>query len=131
MNLTDNTTRRSCFRFSLRTLFVVVGLVGILAAWIAYNLEWVHERRKALEILRHVKSPLTAVNFAGPTSPPNHFPLGLRLLGEQKLHTIYLEVAKGDISAIKASHKIKRIFPEAHVVCQEPYRQVPTLNANP
>lgn len=38
------TTPRQRLRFSLRTLFVVVTLMAIVAAWVAYHLEWIRQR---------------------------------------------------------------------------------------
>lgn len=41
--------RRCCSRFSLRTLFLVVTIVGTLVGWFGMQLKWVHDRREALQ----------------------------------------------------------------------------------
>ena len=41
--MTTTTTRR-WFRFSLRTLFVVVTIVCVLAGWLTYSLNWISQR---------------------------------------------------------------------------------------
>ena len=38
------TAPRRWFRFSLRTLFVVVTIACVFAGWIAYQLDWIRER---------------------------------------------------------------------------------------
>lgn len=37
------------FRFSLRTLFAVVTVAGIILGWIGFQLNWIKERRQAME----------------------------------------------------------------------------------
>jgi hypothetical protein len=41
----DEKPKRRLFRFSLRTLFVVVTLLGCLMGWVVYSLNWIHQRR--------------------------------------------------------------------------------------
>jgi hypothetical protein len=38
--------KRRWFRFSLRTLFVVVTISGIALGWVAYQLNWIRQRRE-------------------------------------------------------------------------------------
>ena len=40
---------RRWFRFSLRTMFVVVTLLAVAAAWIGYNLNWIRQRHEMID----------------------------------------------------------------------------------
>jgi hypothetical protein len=62
-------------RFSLRTLFVVVTLVSVPMAWVAYHLNWIRQRQEFLEQDGVRKYPHVKVTRS--------FPWGLRLLGEE------------------------------------------------
>jgi hypothetical protein len=41
--------KRRWFRFSLRTLFVLVTIACLPMIWMAYQLKWIHERRQFWE----------------------------------------------------------------------------------
>jgi hypothetical protein len=42
----EDKLRRIWFRFSLRTLFVLVTLFGCAMGWVAYSLNWIRQRRE-------------------------------------------------------------------------------------
>jgi hypothetical protein len=44
--MTETKPKRRWFRFSLRMLFVLVTLVGVVAGWVAYQLNWIRQRRE-------------------------------------------------------------------------------------
>ena len=48
--MTETKPTRRWFRFSLRTLFVVVTIVGVAAGWVTYQLNWLEQRR---EFIKH------------------------------------------------------------------------------
>ncbi len=45
--MSDAAPKRRWFRFSLRTLFVVVTISAVVLGWRAYSLNWIQERQKA------------------------------------------------------------------------------------
>jgi hypothetical protein len=44
--MTETKPKRRGFRFSLRTLFVLVTIAGVAAGWVAYQLNWIHQRHE-------------------------------------------------------------------------------------
>ena len=88
------------FRFSLRTLFVVVTVVGIATSWSVQNLSWIGERHA---FIRNSKF-----------NPPTYFRRSLRapgmlwLFGESGVE--YIGTAQRYETAAK------RLFPEAQIV---------------
>ena len=111
------------FQFRLPTLFVVVTVVAVVAAWMTYQLNWIRQRHEL--ILRpNVEAPVWA------TQPPSWpaAPGMLGLLGEKGRHQIDIVVdlpiaAEGKIpidrqrSADEQAllEHAKALFPEAEV----------------
>jgi hypothetical protein len=62
-------------RFSLRTLFALVTIASVPMGWVAYHLNWIHQRHAFLELDGVRQYPRVRV-----TRP---FPWGLRLLAEE------------------------------------------------
>src|SRR5262245_14455321 len=46
--MTETKPKRRWFRFSLRTLFVGVTVIGIAAGWVVYQLNWIRQRHAFL-----------------------------------------------------------------------------------
>jgi hypothetical protein len=94
------------FRYSLRTLFVVVTL---FACWLAYSLTWVRQRHEFLS----TESP-QAIVFDGEMAalPPGM----LWILNEQGVGRIII-LSNGPASS-ELVRAAKRLFPEAELLCR-------------
>lgn len=115
------------FRFSLRTLFVMMVLTSIPLAWVSYSLNWIRERREFLShtgVVGLVDGP--AVLYISPTmshalarqSVPASVPVfersapaGLWLFGEVGICELSCDVA----AFPQAAEKAKVLFPEANI----------------
>ncbi len=98
------TAPRRWFRFILRALFVVVTVVGMLAGWVVYQLNWIRERHNGA-----IDATLWRLPNLSSTAPWPHW-----LFGEQGSSEIILwqttwgrEVANGK--------RFELLFPEAEV----------------
>ncbi len=98
--MNDVPTTRRWYRFSLRTMLVLVTLVCIVTAWIAHNRHVIQERREFLET--HQIEVIEAELF-----PPS-IPFPRRLLGDHGRWILNAESQEDLESA-------KRLFPEAMV----------------
>jgi hypothetical protein len=58
--MSDSTPKRRWYRWSLRTLFVVVTALGISFGSVAYNLNWIRQRHQALQIWTGLQGPSTS-----------------------------------------------------------------------
>jgi hypothetical protein len=94
-------------RFSLRTLFVLITLISLPMAWVAYQLNWIHQRHEFIEQYQKKNISMNILN-----APQSQCPWFLRLLGEQS-HS-FLMVKKGHEA------EGQRIFPEA-MVADDPF----------
>jgi hypothetical protein len=89
------------FRFSLRTLFVLVTIAGACAGWVAYQLNWIRERHAVLQT--HGGGELVTF-YIEPQPPP--WPLGL--FGEpSQSGNVFIPFRE---SELKYAHSL---FPEA------------------
>src|SRR3954465_4145995 len=91
-------------RFSLRPLFVVVAMIGMLCAWMTHTLRWKSLRAAAYESL-YEKS-------AGVMASPTTSPAGLWLVGDQGWKEI---VIFGSANAKIDEASLLRLFPEARI----------------
>src|SRR5262245_32878590 len=102
------------FRFTLRTLFVVLTL---LCLWLGYYAKWAHSRRAARSwIQAHMYIvPDDSISFYPIRSGPT-MPWPLRLFGEQPWEVIEL-VRMDDAPDVYARQieRIRALFPEADV----------------
>jgi hypothetical protein len=108
-NLTGPMTpapKRRWFRFSLRTLFVVVTLFG---CWLGYNLNWIRARRNVLD------SGEAGLVDWGPYSARNNHspPWPLGWFGEQSPRTAGLVLTPSASDADLA--RVQSLFPEMRV----------------
>lgn len=87
-------------RFRLRTMFVAVAVLAVPMAWVAYQLEWIRQRRHSLTI--------SGVVYAGEQDAPGT----LWLFGERG----YGAVIVGNSSSL-TDHidEVRRLFPEAEI----------------
>ena len=95
---------RRTFRFSLRTMLVVLTLA---AAWLAVQAKWVRDRHAALERLDG--AGYTTTGYPSYRDPPWQ----LRLFGERSVDGIVVHRLK-DADGRKVE-ELKRLFPEADV----------------
>jgi hypothetical protein len=99
---------RRLFQFRLRTLLVLVTLVGLLFAW---QLNWLRQRRAFLARANVTDySPGYGANAARPSAPGL-----LRLFGEPGVRTlVVVEYGTPDLSADMET--AERLFPEPEVI---------------
>jgi hypothetical protein len=103
------TPERRWFRFSLRTLFVVVSLICGAGAWTQYPLHWIREREAVLardDVAVPVACFLTLNVWDSPPWPLNWF--GAEAAG---FPAFYLPAGTTDDELAR----IQRLFPETDV----------------
>lgn len=93
-----NAPKRRWFRFGLRTLFVMVTVVG---CWLGYHLNWIRERHAYL-------GNSAAVHSRGSAAAA---PLSLRLLGEDGVSSVTVAGWAPNRNPAYA----RSLFPEADV----------------
>jgi len=91
---------RRWISYSLRTVFVLLTLVGIAIGWLSIQVKWVKDRRAAIHSYSFVRG------HDGPATAK--LPWQLQLCGEVPVVRLY---AYSDEDFAKA----KRLFPEAEV----------------
>ena len=113
--------KRRWFRFSLRTLFVVVTVVGIACSWALSQKKWIRDRSEAMNWVQSQR----AWNLANGRSTVR-LPLGLRLFGE-RFALDAIEVREADTRSDDAFSiaELKRLFPEATVEATTDRRLAP------
>lgn len=97
--------KRRWFRFSLRTLLVVVFVASLPLTWVGYSLIWIRERNAFL-----FPSELHGISPFG-TSWDGVAPLSLRIFGEHGISTVYVPQGMDDAVAKRAA----ALFPEATI----------------
>ena len=111
--------KRRWFRFSLRTLFVVV---TVFAIWLGYHVNWIQERRVGRQWLEE-HSPINMWPVGNMPSFPNSetkppLPFGLRILGERPL--LFALVRPKDSESLSRYRQrvaeMSRLFPECRIL---------------
>lgn len=97
----DKTRHRRCFRFSLRTLFVLVTLVAV---WLGWSLNWIRQRHAFLRDRR-------AFVFDTDPDAATPAPRFLWLFGEEGAEYVRLS-SEDQLDYTRA----KKLFPESIVV---------------
>ena len=130
--------KRLWFRWSLRTVFVVVTVFG---CWLGYELNWIRQRHNFLAHQQslhgaHWSPELAAGAWAWklPASPPKSAPGLLWILGEEPVITLTLAIPKNDIIVVRRTleaidledYEMRRtqadfveaelLFPEAEII---------------
>ena len=93
--------KRRWFRFSLRTLFVLVTIIGVGAGWVAHQLNWIRQRHEFLN--RHPQVYFEA---------DRKCPWPLKLFGEKTFKML--------IVPSRAEDEAKRLFPECQIRAFDP-----------
>jgi len=110
--------KRRWFRFSLRTLFVIVTVLGGL---LAYQLNWIRQRHEIIAFYETSVAPKTGyawpldvVSYAATEEFPPYrtAPWNLRLFGERGYAELGLFRHVSDSELLR----IKGLFPEAEVI---------------
>ena len=114
------TAPRRRWSFSLRTLFMTVGLLGMALGWAAYQRSWIRARHEFMAAAAAVQEtehgsfiamwsddPFWAIHSPGFISPAT--PISLRPFGER---AVALVVIGRDQPLLMA--RAMRLFPEAH-----------------
>lgn len=99
--MTETKPKHRWLRFSLRTLFVLVTIVGVAAGWMACQLNWIRERHAFLS--RYPQSY---------GEPDRKGPWPLRLFGEKTYSVLTVPSS--------AEHAAKRLFPESQIRVDDP-----------
>ena len=102
------------FTFSLRTLLVTVAAIALVCSWACYELDWIRQRREALEWLGRSKDSWYAPSLAGARTQANA-PWGLRLFGERGVVGVGMDRAEFARSVPYSPLELQRLFPEARV----------------
>lgn len=97
--------KRRC-TFSLRTLFVVMTVLGVLGGWLGYELNWIRQRDGVVRAQVSWEPGL-------PDSPPA--PWSLRLLGENGVGTVFYDGRLPPREQTAEITRLRNLFPESHV----------------
>ena len=100
-------------RFSLRTLLVIVTLLGLAMAWVTIQLKWISDRHQAVRWLSASKR-----SWYGPPTVPEFWrqvPWSLRIFGEQGVMAIGMDVDEFSGEVPYSPDQLKSLFPECHV----------------
>ena len=104
-------TRRRWFQFSLRTLFVVVTVLGV---FIVYHVNWIRQRDEARDWL--ISSGYGRVDSQLTPPEPCTAPWGLRILFEGGESIVVLRKQVIPANELRSSAlRMKSLFPEALV----------------
>ena|ERR1051325_8457872 len=127
MTTSPTSPRRRWFRFSLRTLFLLVTILGVFLGWLGGQIKWIMDRHEALRWLSKVPDSNESANGFPIESterlwyePPfsanqkNNAPWGLWLFREVGLRRINLN---GHLppSDEYTEEKLRELFPEAEI----------------
>jgi len=101
--------KRRWFRFSLRTLFVVV---TVIACWLGWSLNWMRDRAEARAWIQEHGYLVPRELVPRPVAAP----WGLRLFREQGEFSVGIEAQKVPVNELKPlARKLQRLFPESFV----------------
>ena len=101
--------KRRWFRFSLRTLFVLVAIVSVPLGWVAYQYKWISDRHEALQWVVNGQCCAWVLS-------PSEIPWRLRLFGESQSANcidVIEELVKPDEKF--RIQQLKDLFPETSI----------------
>lgn len=117
--MTDLDKPRRRFRFSLRTVFVLITLLGMALAWVVVQVKWINDRHYALRFSDHAGAVLPATVVSPRPGPVPPAPWSIRILGEKGRRTICVVRDSKDMTDAQFEAKVERIqrlFPEAEIL---------------
>jgi hypothetical protein len=97
-------------RFGLRSLFLLIALLSVLAAWAAAQFNWIRQRHAVLSS-RKIYEAKQYVITGLPAPLPNRAPWSLRLFGEAGQADFLVNLPESDLQF----QRIRELFPEARV----------------
>jgi len=111
---TPTPPRRRWLRYSLRTLFVLVTVLGVFLAWLTVQLKWIRDRHEALERVDPAWRDVAEESRS-------QMPWGLRMLGEPAHEAIaFPEAEHSTLEQVEAhGRRLQRLFPEAAIFVDE------------
>jgi hypothetical protein len=95
--MTETKPKHRWFRFSLRTMFVLMTIICVGVAWVGYQLNWIRERHDFLD--RHPQV------YGSPRVTKCPWPLNL--FGEKSYQPLVVPTS--------ALEEAKRLFPESQM----------------
>ncbi len=119
------------FAFSLRTLFLMVTVFGLLSGWLAYHVRWIQQRHELLgrhnpgvsfgHVRQRFENPWGDHEYPGEIVEP---PGALWLFGEPGMAHIQISFhpwAPGPLneSELEVVRRANRLFPESQIDCPE------------
>lgn len=107
--------KRRWFRFSLRTLFVVMTVFG---CWLGSNLHWIQERHAALDWIKTQAGAWHDVPVSQGAKGETRAPWQTRIFGDTGVEQIVVVVEKDAVVA--KQRELARLFPEADVLVVTP-----------
>lgn len=107
-------TPRPRFRFSLRTLFLVMTLTGCFVGWLSYYGRW-HQQRQ-IELI-WIKSHRGSGHWLHGVPQPPQLPWSLQLWGDKPVEDIWIAIGTDETREEFIAHaaRIRGLFPEAQV----------------
>ena len=119
---------RRWFRFSLRTLFV---LVTLFCVWLGYQLNWVRQRREEIKCER-VEAGHTQMCFQTSAEPPTYqAPALLRFFGECGYASLWTRDFQTNEQSLAEAHRVRRLFPEATIYYSVEFPEYDILTLEP
>jgi hypothetical protein len=98
--------KRRWSRFSLQSVFVLIGVASVPMGWAAYQLNWIRERHEF--ITNHSKHPH---NPPPPVRLDAQFPWALQLFGEKPVSRLWVASSDGEME--------EQLFPEASIAADK------------
>lgn len=105
------TLRRKWFRFSLRTMLVLVVPIAIVMGWVGVQLKWIRDRREAYPRLEEVS--IGRVDLPAGWTPDVPAPWPLPLFGEKSVVARDREVLLAETDP--ELQRMRRLFPELRI----------------
>jgi hypothetical protein len=130
--------RRRWFRFSLRTLFVVVTVLGASLGWLVVQLKWIQDRHEALRWIVPGYERSRAAESGSQLPPMKGFavsltgskvPWSLKIFGELGVERIEVDQEWLKPDARHSLDELKLLFPEAAVTVSPRSHRDPIGNA--
>ena len=111
----DTKPKRRWLRFSLRTMFVVVTILGL---WLFPQLKWIRDRHAALGWVSTQATYWQDMPVQQGSFPGGQAPWQIRMLGEPGMEMIVAIVEKDEVT--RKQRELQSLFPEAHVGVHTP-----------
>jgi len=113
--------RRRWFRYSLRTLFVLVTLMAVLLAWIGVQLKWIHDRHELSPHYNRTTVVYKAYHHYDEThpyktAPYKTAPWSLRVFGEKGVDEIEIDRDQSGSAQESERQRLGSLFPESDLV---------------